>query len=223
VTEREWEECWLHVPMLNHLRSTASPRKLRLLALAYCNVHRARILHKRMLRALDVLEQYADGLATSAEMVSAANGVWNTSSERGGIQELTKDDLTLRGGLVKADDIREGVAWAARSAIVSRADAFDCVTRALNRVGKSVDACFLTREVFGNPCRPITFDPRWLSSDVVGLSEAIYQERAFDQMPILADALMDAGCDNEDILNHCRSDQPHCRGCWVVDLILAKS
>jgi hypothetical protein len=69
---------------------------------------------------------------------------------------------------------------------------------------------------------PITIDPRWQTSTVIDLARIIYDERAFDRMPILADALMDAGCDSEDILNHCRSDGPHVRGCWVVDLILGK-
>jgi hypothetical protein len=54
------------------------------------------------------------------------------------------------------------------------------------------------------------------------LAEGIYQERAFDRMPILADALQDAGCDNEDVLTHCRQPGEHVRGCWVVDLVLNK-
>jgi hypothetical protein len=57
---------------------------------------------------------------------------------------------------------------------------------------------------------------------VLDLAHWIYQERAFDRLPLLADALMDAGCDNDDILSHCRSDRPHVRGCWVIDLLLGK-
>lgn len=81
----------------------------------------------------------------------------------------------------------------------------------------------LIKELFGNPFRPLAVDPSWSTSTVVALSEGIYRDRAFDRMPILADALQDAGCDNEDILNHCRSDGPHVRGCWVVDLVLGKA
>jgi hypothetical protein len=80
----------------------------------------------------------------------------------------------------------------------------------------------LIRDLFANPFRPVAFDPRWRTSDVVGLARAIYDDRAFDRLPILADALMDAGCDDEQILAHCRSDGPHVRGCWVVDLVLGK-
>lgn len=82
--------------------------------------------------------------------------------------------------------------------------------------------CRLRHDIFGNPFRPVELDPRWITSTVFDISQAIYQERAFDKMPILADALMDAGCDSEEILNHCRGDGPHVRGCWVVDLLLGK-
>jgi hypothetical protein len=67
------------------------------------------------------------------------------------------------------------------------------------------------------------FEPAWRSPDVVALAKGIYEERAFDRLPILADALQDAGCDCDDILDHCRGSVPHVRGCWVVDLILGKS
>jgi hypothetical protein len=82
--------------------------------------------------------------------------------------------------------------------------------------------CKLFLEVFGNPFRPVTVTPSWLTPTVLALADGIYSDRAFDHMPILADALQDAGCDNEDVLNHCRRPGEHVRGCWVVDLLLAK-
>jgi hypothetical protein len=63
----------------------------------------------------------------------------------------------------------------------------------------------------------------WNDGAIYKLAKAIYEERAFDRMPILGNALEDAGCDNADILNHCRAPGPHVRGCWVVDLLLGKS
>jgi len=78
------------------------------------------------------------------------------------------------------------------------------------------------RDIFSNPFRPVTFDPRWRTSDAVGLARAIYDDRTFDRLPILADALIDAGCDDEQVLAHCRSEGPHVRGCWVVDLVLGR-
>ncbi|VTR98013.1 Uncharacterized protein (Fragment) OS=uncultured bacterium PE=4 SV=1 [Gemmata massiliana] len=75
----------------------------------------------------------------------------------------------------------------------------------------------------GNPFRPVTFDSSWLTSTVSALAAGIYTESAFDRLPILADALQDAGCDNEDILTHFRSDGPHVKGCWALDLVLGKA
>lgn len=69
----------------------------------------------------------------------------------------------------------------------------------------------------------ISIDARWLSSTVLDLARTIYDERQFDRMPVLADALMDAGCDSEEIINHCRSEGLHVRGCWVVDQFLGKT
>jgi hypothetical protein len=80
----------------------------------------------------------------------------------------------------------------------------------------------MLRDILGNPFRPPAFDPRWRTEDSRGLARGVYKDRAFDRLPLLADALMDAGCDQEDILAHCRSDVPHVRGCWVVDLILGR-
>ena len=86
----------------------------------------------------------------------------------------------------------------------------------------NADLVALVRELFGNPFRPVTVDPSWLTSDVRLLASGIYQDGAFDRMPILADALQDAGCTNDDILNHCRQPGAHVRGCWAIDLLLGK-
>jgi hypothetical protein len=83
--------------------------------------------------------------------------------------------------------------------------------------------CELLRCVFGNPFRPVALNPSWLTSTVLTLAVGIYAERAFDRLPILADALQDAGCDRADVLDHCRGPGPHVRGCWVVDLVFGKS
>src|SRR5207249_11021384 len=78
------------------------------------------------------------------------------------------------------------------------------------------------RCIFGNPFRPMSGNPEWLTPNVLKLAESIYDDRASDCLPILADALEDAGCDNADILAHCRGPGPHVRGCWVIDLLLGK-
>lgn len=81
---------------------------------------------------------------------------------------------------------------------------------------------FIFRDIVGDPMNPVEFDLRWRTSDVVGLARGIYEERAFARLPILADALMDAGCEDERTISHCRSDGPHVRGCWIVDLVLGQ-
>jgi hypothetical protein len=80
----------------------------------------------------------------------------------------------------------------------------------------------IIRDIFGNPFRPVAFDPAWRTDTALALAWQMYEAREFSVMPILADALQDAGCDNDEILNHCRGSGPHVRGCWVVDLVLGK-
>jgi hypothetical protein len=84
----------------------------------------------------------------------------------------------------------------------------------------------LLRDIFGPlPFRPVTIDPSvlaWNDRLVVRLAQAIYDERRWGDLPLLGDALMDAGCDEDEVLAHCRSSGEHVRGCWVVDVLLGK-
>ncbi|MGF1580112.1 MAG: hypothetical protein ACFCD0_12185 [Gemmataceae bacterium] len=105
---------------------------------------------------------------------------------------------------------------------------------------------YLLHELFGNPFRMTSFLKSWRTSDVLSVAQAIYDNDRFEQMPILADALEEAGCTNQWILEHCRLPNPrsfyqqvgydmesrlvtkwskrpvHVKGCWVLDLILQK-
>jgi hypothetical protein len=80
-----------------------------------------------------------------------------------------------------------------------------------------------SRDIFGNPFRPVTLDPSWLTSTVTTLTRQMYESRDFSAMPILADALQDAGCEDEQVLSHCRGEGAHVRGCFLVDLLVGKS
>ena len=81
----------------------------------------------------------------------------------------------------------------------------------------------LLHDIAGNPFRPVAFSPSWRSDTAVSLARGMYESRDFSAMPILADALQEAGCDSEDVLNHCRDPKGgHVRGCWVVDLVLGR-
>jgi hypothetical protein len=81
----------------------------------------------------------------------------------------------------------------------------------------------LVRDIYGNPFRSVIFDTAWRSTTTIGLAETMYASRDFAAMPILADALEEAGCYNTAVLAHCRGPGPHVRGCWVVDLVLGKA
>jgi hypothetical protein len=78
-------------------------------------------------------------------------------------------------------------------------------------------------DIFDNPFRQARVDPARLTPTTVALAQAIYDERAFDRLPILADAFEDAGCTEQTILDHLRGPGPHVRGCFALDLVLGKS
>jgi hypothetical protein len=114
--------------------------------------------------------------------------------------------------------------WRTESQIDDRLQA----TRHALTWGRLEKACdenvSLLRDVFGNPFRSVTFSPSWRTDTAVSLAKQMYESRDFSAMPILADALQDAGCDNDEVLSHCRdAEQPHVRGCWVVDGVLGKA
>jgi hypothetical protein len=81
----------------------------------------------------------------------------------------------------------------------------------------------LVCDIFGNPFRPVPFSPEWRTDTTLTLARQMYESRDFSAMPILADALQDAGCESAEILDHCRGPGPHVRGCWCVDLVLGKA
>jgi hypothetical protein len=78
------------------------------------------------------------------------------------------------------------------------------------------------RDIFRNPFQPVTLDPTWLTLTVRQLAALIYEERQFDKLPLLGDSFQDAGCENEDVLRHCRGRKEHFRGCWLVDEVLGR-
>jgi hypothetical protein len=123
--------------------------------------------------------------------------------------------------------------WAANRAKGKRADqaamsiqfavkqAFDALraNAVSDRSLKTITADLL-RDVFGNPFSTVKIDSSWRTPKVTTLARSIYTADAFHRLGNLADALVDAGCNKEEILDHCRSDGPHVCGCWVVDLLL---
>lgn len=90
-------------------------------------------------------------------------------------------------------------------------------------IGASAREADLLRELLGNPLRPVLLDPAWRTDTVLALAKTVYDSRGFGALPILADALQDAGCESDELLNHCRdTTKLHLRGCWALDLVLEK-
>ncbi|HEX4606650.1 MAG TPA: hypothetical protein VH092_00435 [Urbifossiella sp.] len=196
MTEARWLTATDPTGMLKFLKGSASDRKLRLFAVVSCRTAWSNFPNEACRRAVLVAESFADGLADESELQTAREEALQTAE------------------LISEQNIEGcGRAWARVAAEAAWVPVLVPQLRG--------SAPFL-RDVFGNPFRPVAFNPAWRTSNVLALAEGIYQERAFGRMPVLADALEDAGCVNEDILSHCRSDGPHVRGCWVVDLLLGK-
>src|SRR5262249_33579532 len=111
------------------------------------------------------------------------------------------------------------IRWAGKVVAPGTPDLLDGATRT-----ERAAQVALLRDIFGNPFCPVTFSHSWRTDTVTPLPRTMYESRDFSAMPILADALQDAGCDNDDILSHCRdASLTHVRGCWVVDLVLDKA
>jgi hypothetical protein len=203
---------------IDHHRPT--DRKLRLFACACCRQVWDQLTDERSRKAVEVAERFADGEATDEELDAASRlaAVWVCAPYAG---------MVIRNNPRHAG------------------------------VPDGVQACLL-RDIAGNPFSPLAFStahggrltvgppvtgpclhqlaPSWLTKEVACFAQTIYDTRRFDDLPILADALEDAGCDSVEILEHCRQRWPtqnkapiewmaygpHCRGCHVLDLILGK-
>jgi hypothetical protein len=130
--------------------------------------------------------------------------------------------LELRQRLAAAQDAFRGTDYYCEEGYMLEEDETSLTYTGPVYAAESAAHCNIIRDIFGNPFRPIFFSPAWRTDSAVALARQMYDSRDFCAMPILADALQEAGCDSEDILAHCRGDGPHVRGCWVVDLVLGK-
>jgi hypothetical protein len=202
MTEAEWLACTDPWRMLLFLESRVSARKWRLFAVACCRQHGKFMAAKLRRSIVAAAEAYADGDLTREELYAA--GILRYAATSNPIaSHLTDPDGAACAKRIVAD-------WREWYSLRSMA---------------SMPA-FL-RDIVGNPFRTLpSLDPaclQWNDGIVPKLAQAIYEGRAFDHLPILADALEEASCTDAGILNHCRQPGEHVRGCWVVDLLLGKS
>jgi hypothetical protein len=200
MTEMQWLASNNPMWMLSFVRERLTDRKMRLFAVACCRSIWHLLTDKRSRQAVEIAERYADGRATDHELHDA----WDLASHAQAALNWYDD-----ASLMAAKAARRPALWFETSVLSSFAQ-----------------ATFL-HDLFGPlPFRPLTVERSlldWSAQTIRKLAQHIYEERAFQDMPILADALEDAGCDNTDILSHLRGPWPHVRGCWVLDLILGKN
>ena len=211
MTEAEWLACDDSVRMLDPVRipdvvgSAPSGRRFRLFAVACGRLWGGNLSDGRLYTALDVAELFADGVVPLTDLHATHAVVRGVS-------------LSYRScHIVEAAVLPELCDVAAY--VTARCLGSGGYVRTSSR-----KAAALLRDVFGNPFRPVAFAPEWRTDTAVALARTMYESRDFGAMPILADALQDAGCDSDEILTHCRDPKhTHVRGCWVTDLVLGKA
>jgi hypothetical protein len=229
MTEAEWLAATDPAPMMKFLRGRLSDRQSRLLMVRF--VHELLAWHHdAATRAVtSILDRYAEGCFAEKELHDAlrpfATSCQVLADE--GYPWSVQDARPLHA------HVESAAVWLIRRFLPPETTVSNLSDLSVLRLSpKDADmldyfqwlVCKMLRDVVGIAAfRPITFEAAWRKPTVVATAESIYAERAFDRMPILADALQDAGCENDDVLAHCRGDGSHVRGCWVVDLLLGKT
>ncbi len=232
MTETEWHNSTDPGAMIAFLLGRASPRKLRLFACASARRLWEFLRDERSRHGIEVSELFADGQAAEVERDRA----WRQASDAHEEAPWYATRQALAAAWAVWNDIAEGVPHVIEDVtrVFGRQAALDAARLSMQRVRSSREQaihatrlllCELAREVFGNPFRTVEPDPAWLADRNEAarrVASVIYQERRFEHMPILADALEEAGCDDADLLDHCREPREHVLGCWVLDLLLGK-
>jgi hypothetical protein len=234
VTEEEWlglSPCdvwsmWRSMPKPKGAKESHHTRKERLIGAELMRLVADQLTDPHLTCVIEIAEQFADHKITAKKYWAAeekAYAAWDVRHPNRAAQDAAlvahkflyslDDFLMLLSGAVES----RASLLARRAGKRARGIARDSIRMVEERIRK------LIREVHGNPFRPVKFNKKWLTDTAVSLARTMYDSRDFSAMPILADALQDAGCDNEDILSHCRDPkQLHIRGCWVVDGVLGK-
>jgi hypothetical protein len=161
--------------------------------------------------AVEVAERFSDGLADKNDLATASK-VNGEALERNGL-----------AGVSGPANYAQFCAWLTTRTPGMSAEMY--TPWVFNDEAERERQASILLDLFGNPFRSVKLNRAWLAwndATILHIAQAIYDQRAFDRMRKLADALEDAGCDNADILKHCREPGEHVRGCWVIDLLLGK-
>ena len=220
MTADDWDNGRSLSQLLFNRFTALAFRRLRLFGVACCRSVEHIIEDPRLRQAIDRAELYADARlkpSTLAQWRRVAGKRWVATRNLQPIPPDAPISLAVEDACRPDTDGHLTWSWAR---LAQRAELLSIGTPA------EIEQRSLTalRDIFGNPFRPVAFDPRWRSESAVALARTAYDTRNFALLPILADALEEAGCDHADILSHCRDQKAvHARGCWVVDLVLSKS
>jgi hypothetical protein len=197
----------------SELKSKAGRRRLRLFLCA--DVRRAwNLLEYEVYRkAIETAERFADDQADEHELKTLWQEVTNLTLNRERERESGPQILaSYAAGVASFPKLSDSLKSWIHTARIHRT----------TKPPHSGPPCDILRDLYGNPFRRVQAEPSWLKWNAGALpkmAQAIYDERANDRLPLLADALEDAGCTAAAILDHCRGPGPHVRGCWVVDLL----
>ncbi len=231
MTAAEWEGCTDPTRMLDDLASsgTLSERKARLFAVACSRTVGDFLTDERSRQAVEIAEQYADGLVGRKALSAARRNAFSASKILPAVSTGPGHGAAAHAAVVALCACRDARRYGRGSVAAGTAGCTNSLVffvrgDAAGWADREAQ-CHLIRCIFGNPFRPRAIDPAWLGhgdGTVVKLAQAVYDDRAFDRLPVLADALEEGGCRDADVLGHCRELGEHVRGCWVVDLILSK-
>jgi hypothetical protein len=243
MTEQEWPDCNNPQKMLISLARPPADRKMLLFTVACCKRLESQLIDERSHEALSRLERLAEGQLDSTELDEGSKLAYEAIRSIG--QSQLELDRRRRSGVPWADlkdeadrlSRLDNAAWAVYAALMGAKHktlpvpysygSIFFINRCRSALKDETDAerqyhAEVLHDLFGNPFSPVALDPAWLTRMMLSLAQQIYDSRGFERLPVLADALEQAGCNNADILAHCRQPGTHVRGCWLIDLVLSK-
>lgn len=220
MTEFEWINCARPDELyLEQFTTTPRPmRKLRLYACGCCRQIWEFLTDPRSVAAVEVAERYADNLASEADLDTAGEAASDACDE---IEARNPNSIEFAAAnaahlsIQAPSDVSQPVAW-----VMTHAYGYNDYAEALNTNLRTLTDLF--RDVFENPYRPSRPQNSWWTPEVKHLASTIYEQQAWSRMPELANALENAACQDREILNHCREEKTHTKGCWLLDIILEK-
>jgi hypothetical protein len=207
MTESEWLSTATVDCMVEEVLPRASKRKMRLFAVACCRRIWDRLSDEPSRRAVETSERYADGLASRKELMASRKAMLAGKS----FNSISRPDLFAASSASRPQIVPKWIAWLVRNAGDPNQEA--------------MAQRELLHDIFGNPFRPVPVEPvllGWNEGIIPRLARGIYDERAFDRLPILADALEEAGA-AEPLVAHCRQEGVHVPGCWLLDALLERA